>query len=186
MSFDGWLPRISDKGCPMTNLVRIAAAAVVLCCAADVQAQNADVAASLQRKVKAGDHLTITTLAGTSLTGRLVRAGAEGLVIQTNGGAHPVAYADIARVRRRTNGIRAGLTYGLLAGVLCGSLFAIDDVDGNAALAVTMAAGVGTGVGLDALIGSNRTIFRRPAAGSPSVAIRPTRGGAAIRWTASW
>src|SRR5688500_1426123 len=174
----------------MTNFARIAAAvAMVLCGAAEVQAQSADAGASLQGTVKAGDRLTITTLAGTNLAGRLVRTEGEALVIRTSGGEQAVAYSDVDRVRRRRNGIKAGATFGLLGGVLWGLLVSNvvdDEIDSGTVLLMTTAMGVGAGVGLDALIGSNRTIFKRPTAGSPAVGLQPTRGGAAVRWPASW
>ena len=174
----------------MTKVARIVAAlAVVIGCAAESRAQSeSETRGSIQRAAKAGDRLTITTSDGTALRGRLVSTDADVLVLRTSDGERALAYAGIEEVRRRKNGIKAGAALGLLTGAVWGLLVATtvdDEINSGGVLAVSSAIGVGVGVGLDALISKNRTIFRRTAA-RQAVEIKPRKAGAAVRWAVRW
>lgn len=174
----------------MTKVTRIVAAlAVVIGCAADSRAQGEnETRDSIQRVAKAGDRLTVTTATGTAVRGRLVSADVKELVLRTSDGERALAYAEIDEVRRRKNGIAAGAALGLLTGAALGLFVAAvvdDDASAMEVVAVTSAVGAGVGIGVDALISRNRTIYKRSAA-RQALEIQPRKAGAAVRWTVRW
>jgi hypothetical protein len=154
-------------------------------------AQTVELArATIDREAKAGDRLTITTRDGTHSKGRLVDVGSDALVLRAARGQRSFAYDDIDRVRRHKNGILLGLIIGAGAGLAVGlpmrSWANNETGDGDRILTTFLAAAIGAGVGLDALAGSNRTIYRRPPDARSGLDLQSKKGGGAVRWTVSW
>ena len=145
---------------------------------------------TIEQEAKAGDRLTITTRDGAHSKGRLVDVGGDALVLRAADGQRSFAYHDIDRVRRHKNGIMLGLIIGTGAGLAAGlpmrSWANNEAADGDRVLATFLAIGIGVGVGLDALAGSNRTIYRRPPDARSGLDLQPKKGGGAVRWTVSW
>jgi hypothetical protein len=145
---------------------------------------------TIEQKAKSGDRLTITTRDGAQSKGRLVDVGSDKLVLQAADGQRSFAYNDIDRVRRYKNGIVLGVLIGAGAGLAVGlplrSWGNNEGADGDRVLATFLAAGIGVGTGLDALAGSNRTIYRRPPDARSGFDLQPKKGGGAVRWTMTW
>jgi hypothetical protein len=168
-----------------------AALAIVLVGVSTAGAQTADLTrTTIEREARAGDRLTITTRDGAQSKGRLVDVGIDALVLQAADGQRSFAYNDIDRVRRYKNGIVLGVLIGTGAGLVAGlpmrSWAHNEGADGDRILAICLAAGIGVGTGLDALAGSNRTIYRRPPGARSGIDLQPKKGGGAVRWTVSW
>jgi len=144
---------------------------------------------TIEQKAKSGDRLTITTRDGARSKGRLVDVGSDTLVLQAADGQRSFAYNDIDRVRRHKNGIMLGLIIGTGAGLAAGlplrSWANNETGDGDRVLATFLAVGIAAGVGIDALAGSNRTIYRRPPEARSGLDLQPKKGGGAVRWTLS-
>jgi len=167
------------------------ALAIVIVGTSTAGAQTADpTRTTIERKAKAGDRLTITTRDGAQSKGRLVDVGIDALVLQAADGQRSFAYNDIDRVRRFKNGIVLGVLIGTGAGLVAGlamrSWAHNEGADGDRIFAIWLAAGIGVGTGLDALAGSNRTIYRRPPEARRGFDLQPKKGGGAVRWTVSW
>jgi hypothetical protein len=165
--------------------------AIVLVGTSTAGAQTPDPArTTIERNAMAGDRLTITTRDGVQSKGRLVDVGMDALVLQAADGQRSFAYNDIDRVRRYKNGIVLGLLIGSGAGLVAGlamrSWANNEGADGDRIFALWLAAGAGVGMGLDALAGSNRTIYRRPADARSGFDLQPKKGGGAVRWTVRW
>jgi hypothetical protein len=171
--------------------VRLASAVVlILVASAEANAQGAiDTREAIDRRSRSGDRLTIDTRQGGTLEGRLVNSTADELMLDIEGRARSVRFDEIARVRRRRNGILLGAIVGLGAGLTFGipvrMLVNNETGDGNSALLTMVGIGVGTGVLVDGLLSVNRTIYRRSDT-SVRFGVLPTIGGAAIRVTARW
>lgn len=173
----------------MTNWAAAVTLFVLLAGSAEVFAQSEPQARfTLQAATKLGDTLTITTTDGMEVKGRLLRLDAGGLVVDTGAGAASATYERIERVRRRKNGITAGAVTGVLAGLWLGSVAEHEvgsATTGFDIVAVSAVLGTGIGIGIDALIGTNRTIFRRSTS-KKALRFEPRKGGAAVGWSAAW
>ena len=168
-----------------------AALASVIVGVSTAGAQTVDPArTTIEGNAKAGDRLTITTRDGAQSKGRLVDVGIDALVLQAADGQRSFAYHDIDRVRRYKNGIVLGVLIGTGAGLAVGlplrSWWNNEGADGDRILATFLAAGIAAGTGLDALAGSNRTIYQRPPAARSGSDLQAKKGGGAVRWTVSW
>jgi hypothetical protein len=154
-------------------------------------AQTADgTREEIARRATTGDRLTITTVGGRNSQGRLNRLEDDLLVLQTASGDLSFSYGEIDRVRRRQNGILLGTIIGTAAGVAAGvplRLLSKNEVGGGGQiLALCIAGGAAAGLGIDAIFGSNRTIYRKPRTVRSSFGVQPQRRGASVNWTAEW
>lgn len=167
-------------------------ALAVLLSTGAASAQQADEARSaIARKAKSGDRLTISTIDGTELKGRLVSMAPDALVLQVETVQRTLRYADIDRVKRRKNGVLLGALIGAGAGLAAGlplkSLVDNETGEGDSVLAFFLGVGIGAGVGIDALFGSSPTVYRRPSGTvRHTFTVEPRKGGAAVRWGATW
>ena len=169
------------------------AAAFILTLLTAATAAAQDARATLERKTRPGDLLTIDVRSLGPVEGRLVRLEPDGVHIESGSGIRPVAYGDIDRVRRRRNGATLGTAIGAGAGLVYGTVGAIigaqtEDIGAGGALAVVAmctAAGTAIGWAIDKAISLNRTVYRR-AATTVGFALAPRPGGAAASVTARW
>ena len=165
-----------------------ATAAALLIGVATSEAQNPNDAQSvIDHKANVGNRLTITTTDGTEVKGRLLRLDGEHLVLQHETGERSFRYTEIDRVRRRKNGVLLGALIGFGAGAAIGWPVAqlSSNEGGSRSDGVWIAlAGLGAGVGIDALLGSNPTIYRSSV--RTGLAVTPTKKGAMVAFSARW
>ena len=157
----------------------------------DVSAQSAaEVRAAIERKVRPGDRVTVAAADGTETRGRLLLTGVDTLVVEGEGGQRAFEYRDIDRIRRRKNGVILGAVIGTAAGLAVGLPFGAlwdNEVGGGSQIvAMCVLIGAGAGTGLDALFGSNRTVYRKPRATRSGFDLRPHNRGAVMSWSAAW
>ena len=171
------------------KFVRTAAAAAALLfgvATSEAQTPN-DAKSAIDRKAEVGNRLTITTADGTEVQGRLLRLDGEILVLQQETGERSFRYTEIDRVRKRKNGVLLGALIGFGAGAAIGwpvaQLVDRDDASRSDAVLVALA-GLGAGVAIDALLGSNPTIYRSSVRTGLTVA--PTNKGAMVTFSARW
>lgn len=170
----------------------ILAAALILTVSGEASAQSSGPA--LQGRLKHGKKVAITDDRGNSIRGRVADAGADFVTLSRSGDRFDIKYSDIV-VIEKVDDVKNGAMIGLLVGA---GLFVADvwvsSQDGitlNPAGYAVFAAlygglGAGAGAGLDALIGGNRTIFKRGETARISMApnVGPHRAGARI--AVSW
>ncbi len=164
--------------------------AIVLAGASIASAQTGDpTRTAIEGRATAGDRLTITTRDGVRSTGRLVDTSLDSLMLRSGDGQRSFAYADIDRVQRHKNGVALGALIGTGVGLLFGTALRSwannESADGDRIFAICLASGIGIGTGIDALAGSTRTIYRRPAART-GLDLQPQKGGGAVGWTVRW
>jgi len=129
--------------------------------------------ASLQTTLKQEDDVTLITLAGEKLRGRMVQVSADQIVLSEKAGPRTVSAADIQRVQKRKNGVLLGAVIG--AGAMIPVSLALSSYsyneggDGSMAI-VPIALGLGAGIGIDAAIGSNKTLYERSSSRTVTVA----------------
>ena len=162
-------------------------AALMVAATAGAQSQN-DARSAIGRKADAGNRLTVTGADGTEAIGRLVRLTDEDLVLQQDAGERTFRYAEIYQVRKRKNGVLLGAIIGFAAGAAVGYPVAMlwDRGNGNPEepWVWTALGGLAAGVGVDALLGSNPTIYRSSTRGR--VTVQPTKNGAVVGFSARW
>jgi hypothetical protein len=175
----------------MRRIVSLGLLAVAVIGIPPAQAQSAaDTRTTIERKVKPGDRLTITGADGMPVEGRLLVTGVDTLVVRAADGERAFAYGDIDRVRRRNNGVIVGAIVGTAAGLAVGlplrTWWNNEGSDGDRILWTFLAAGAGIGTSLDALMTSNRTVYRRPRPGRAGLEVQPQNRGGVVRWSATW
>jgi len=165
-----------------------AAAAALLIGVATSEAQSPnDTKSAIDRKANIGNRLTITTTDGTEVKGRLLRLDGEHLVLQQETSERSFRYTELDRVRRRKNGVLLGALIGLGAGAAIGWPVAewSSNEGGSRSDGVWIAlAGLGAGLGIDALLGSNPTIYRSPV--RTGLTVTPAKKGAMVAFSARW
>ena len=135
-----------------------------------------------------GDRITVKLEDGGEMRGRLVDT-TDGLTLRHGSDQRTFEFSDIDSVSRRKNGMILGPIIGTAAGFALGlpvrRRFNNEGENGDRALTVLVASGVAIGTLLDAVIGSERTIYRRP---TPRTAftIVPTGSGVTARWQKTW
>jgi len=136
-----------------------------------------------------GDRITVTTVDGAQVTGRLLRDGAGTLVLGSNDGEQPIPHAEINRVTRFHNrflfGPLIGLGAGLAVGVPAKQRFDNEAADGNTVLAWSVGLGLAVGALIDLVNGSDRTIYARPGPVS-RLQFQTARGSAEVGWAVVW
>src|SRR5688572_25532053 len=100
-----------------------------------------------------------------------------------------VPWADVNRVRRRQNGVLLGAIIGTLAGGAAAypGYWPAENETGDGAgdaLRVVLA-GTAIGIGIDALLSRNRTLYHRRTSAA-TLRVEPRRGGAALRLAVEW
>ena len=161
-------------------------AARMVAATAGAQSQN-DARSMIGRKADVGNRLTVTRADGTEAIGRLVRLTDEDLVLQQDAGERTFRYAEIDQVRKRKNGVLLGALIGLAAGAAVGWPLAELSYNegGSRSDGIWIAlGGLAAGVGVDALLGSNPTIYRSSA--RSRVTVQPTKNGAVVGFSARW
>lgn len=143
----------------------------------------------LQHRLKPGDRVIVQTTDGASRPSRFVESRPGGLVVDVDRRQTTFAWSEIEQVRRRSNGVLLGAIIGTVAGVVAGipvyQLSNNETADGRKDLALMIALGLGTGVGIDALLGRETTVYSRRAITS-SLQIRPAPDGGAVRLRLAW
>jgi hypothetical protein len=143
--------------------------------------------AALATQLSMGDSLTVTDTAGEVVKGRLEALAPEQITLLVDGQRHTVAAARIARVQRKRVGVLLGAVIGAGVGIAAGAALAsyADNEGGSQAAAwmFPIGIGLGTGIGIDALVNLPRTVYRRKPAAQVSVApiIAPGAQGGSIR-----
>src|SRR5689334_1772782 len=126
---------------------------------ADAQAQDRNDFSQLQTTLKQNDKLTVTTENGMKIKGKMIEASPDQIVLNLKGGPQQIPASRILRVQRKHNGVWLGALIGAGAGIplaLAMSSY-VSNEGGDAALAVVpIAFGAALGVGIDALLPSNR------------------------------
>jgi hypothetical protein len=140
------------------------------------------------QRVNLGDRITVTLQDGAEMRGRLVDTK-DGVTLRHETDQRTFPFSDIDTISRSRNGMILGPVIGTAAGFAVGlplrSRMNNEARDGDKGLAVLVVTGVAIGTLLDALIGSEQTIYRR--ASSPATfSITPTAGGFTARWQKAW
>lgn len=165
----------------------VVAAAALLIGVTSTEAQTREAMSEIDRKANIGNELTITASDGTKVVGRLLRLDGEHLVLQHETGERSFRYTEIDQVRKRKNGVLLGALIGFGAGAALGwpvaQLAERDDASRSDAVWVALA-GLGVGLGIDALLGSNPTIYRSSV--RTGVTVTPSRNGATVAFSARW
>jgi hypothetical protein len=176
----------------------IAAVACILVLSLGVRPAAAQVASSfeqLQVLVEANDKVLVRDFSGNQTRGRISVVSPSLLRLVVDGTPREFSPADVLEIRqRRGDSLGNGAIIGLIAGAAFGSVGALiicaeeADCAGAATAAVLAygAIGAGMGVGVDALIRRERTIYRAPARPAASIRISPivtkNRQGIAVSW----
>lgn len=174
----------------MTNCLRVGAVlAVVLCVSAESRAQGVpEAGTTLASALKPKDRITVSLGTDQDVRGRFVGLSSEELTIETAGTERAIPFGDIERVRRRRNGVLLGAIIGAGAGLAAGLPFKAlsenEGFEGGSALLTSFAIGIGAGIGIDALLSRNRTVYHRQSAPRASLRVTPTGGGVrvALQW----
>ena len=161
----------------------------VITTATDAFAQSgADVRGAVLQGANLGDRITVTLKDGAEMRGRLVDAK-DGLVLRHGDDQRTFTFTDIDRVSRYKNGFIVGPVIGTAAGLAIGvplrRRLENEGENGDRVLTVLVISGLAIGTLFDAVIGSERTIYRRQAART-SFEVAPARGGVTARWQKTW
>lgn len=129
----------------------------------------------LQVLVRPGNTVTVTDAAGSDVSGRIGSVTPSVLSLDLSGGRRDFSEGDVTAIRQRrgdslANGAWWGFGVGAgLAGLVLVAFAACDICDGEvepgvaaAVVGLYGAMGAGIGVGVDALIRGQQTIYRRP------------------------
>jgi hypothetical protein len=148
----------------------------------DIWAQQAGSFDQLRMLVKPGDTVLVNDLSGRSLRGRIVNLSSSSLRIDANGILHDFAQSDVREILQyRRDPLSNGATIGALIGAGFATAFVItfcrdDGCSTGVAVWVVGAytgIGAGAGVGVDALIVREKTIFRPAMPGSARLRLEP-------------
>ena len=149
---------------------------------------DADVRGAILQGANLGDRITVTLEDGGEMRGRLIDTK-DGLTLRHQGDQRTFKISDIDSVSRSKNGMILGPVIGTAAGLAIGlplrTRMNNEARNGDKGLAVLVVSGVAIGTLLDALIGSERTIYRRSGSRT-SFALAPTGGGVTARWQKTW
>lgn len=132
--------------------------------AAPARAQDRSDFASLQATLKAKDQLTLTTVGGGKVKGRMVEVSADRIVLQLKDGPRTVEAPQIEKVQKRKNGVLLGAVIGAVAALpfaLALSSYAYNEGADRTIALFPIIAGVGGGIAIDAALSSNKTLYER-------------------------
>jgi hypothetical protein len=148
----------------------------------------------LQIVVRAGDHISVASPAGETVSGRIVSLSATQLILATSTGRRVFHPDEPLRIRqRRGDSLSNGAWIGMGVGIgLVLTAVAADGTDSWSAswvvggVVVYGAMGAGVGVGVDALIRRQHVVWDNTANGtriSLVPLLGPQRVGAVAAWT---
>jgi hypothetical protein len=155
---------------------------------ADAIGQVARSFEQLEVLVTPEDKVSITDFSGRTLKGKIVSLASSSLRLNIEGAApRDLATDEVLEITSRradflANGARigavAGMSFGVLAAVvLCsGGEFSPCAGPAAASFAVYLALGTGVGVGIDALIEREQTVYRAPPKSSARIRVHPIVG----------
>lgn len=172
----------------MMGSIRFGAIAVIACSTWAPPAWAQDVRDAIDDNARPGDRLTITTRDDREITGRFVLGRDDVLVLSQEGHEAQLRWSDIDRVERRRNGVLLGAILGAGAGVATGIPVAmlVENERGEGAKALTsmILLGLGAGIGIDALLSTNRTVYDRRS--QTRLELLPQNGGGSVRVSLTW
>ena len=157
-----------------------------LICTSSAWAQDArDV---IGGELRPGDKLTVTTRDNREIKGRFLGSRDDVMVLSLEGNETQLRWNDIDRVKRRRNGVLLGAVIGAGAGVATGIPVAMlaenETGEGAQALTSMIVLGLGAGLAIDALLGTNRTLYDRHR--QTRLELRPQKGGGSVRVSLTW
>jgi hypothetical protein len=118
----------------------------------------------LQEKLREGDKVIVTDQQGRSTKGRLTSVSAEEIVLTVDGAPRQFPADTVTRVKRQRTGVLLGALIGLGAGIAAAiPLYQLQENEGTYTGVVfgVIALGVGSGIGIDALVNIPRTVYKR-------------------------
>ena len=124
--------------------------------------------------VDRGDKVRVTPMSGKPFSGRILAMSASELTLRVGDELRVLRETDVSRIRhRRQDSLRNGAWWGLGAGATAGMVTCgrCHIGPGLAVAAVYGGIGAGIGVGIDALIEGNVTVFE--GGGKSRVVLRP-------------
>ena len=133
---------------------------------ADAQAQDRNDFSQLQATLKQNDKLTVTTESGMKIKGKLIEVSPDQIVLNSNGAPQQIPASRILKVQRKHNGVLLGALIGAGVGILPAvAISSYTNNEGGSSAWAAMPIGVGAamGVGIDALLSKNRTVYQRNA-----------------------
>jgi len=129
-----------------------------------LQAQGQTDFAQLLTTVKQDDTLIVTTTDGIEAKGKMLEISTDRIVLQMKQGPRTITTPNILKVQKRKNGVLLGALIGAGAMVPVSMVIGeyMNNEGGSSAYAfVPIAAGLGIGAGIDAMIGSKKTLYQR-------------------------
>lgn len=140
------------------------------------------------KRVNLGDRITVRLQDGAEMRGWLVDAK-DGVTLRHETDQRTFRFSDIDAISRRKNGMILGPVIGTAAGLAVGlpvrRRFNNEGEDADKPFKVLVVSGLAIGTLLDALIGSEQTVYRRGS--SPATfSLTPTPGGVTARWQKAW
>jgi len=145
-----------------------------------LEAQDRTDFAQLQTTVKQNDSIVVTTADGTKVKGKMLELSLDRIVVQMKNGARTVDARQITKVQKRKNGVLLGAIIGAGAMVpvsIAFAEYASNEGSGAAGAAVPIMLGLAIGTGIDAAIGSNKTLYDRNSKKRVTVSPRMDRKG---------
>jgi hypothetical protein len=148
---------------------------LVLLATPGLLAQQASSFEQLQMLVKPDDTVIVRTFSGSETRGKIAALSPAMLRLIVDGIPQESTPADVLEIRQRrgdslANGAKIGAIAGAAFGVLSAIVICAEESNcaewAVGALSLYTLLGVGTGVGLDALIVRQQTIYRAPARSS--------------------
>jgi len=169
-------------------VILIGAVAVTAACGA-ARAPLTTTFAQLPDHLNVGDTVTVEATDGAEVRGRVVRMAPDAIVVRGPSAERMVDASGVLQVSACCDSLQNGTLIGLGSGAAFGVFFAAGFSDNGAGEDAIVGAlifggiGAGLGVGLDALVRSDRLIYRAPAV-TPRARFGP-RGGA-VGITVTW
>ena len=152
---------------------------------APVWAQDKANFASLQTTLKQKDDVTLTTLAGEKIKGRMLQVSADQIVLGTKNGPRTLDALQIQKVQKRKNGVLLGALIGAGAMIpvsVALASYSYNEGGGGGAAIFPILVGLGAGIGIDAAIGSNKTLYERNSSRTVTAApLIDKKGGVGAR-----
>ena len=147
-----------------SNSAAALALGIVIALGAPAWAQDKTDFSTLQSTLKQADKVTLTTVGGDKVKGRMFGISADGIVLQLKGGLRTVDADQIQKVQKRKNGVLLGTLIGVGAAIpfaVVLSTYAHNEGASSSVGLFPIAIGLVAGTGIDAAIGSNKTVYER-------------------------
>ncbi|MCC7180624.1 MAG: hypothetical protein IT177_19750 [Acidobacteria bacterium] len=169
-------------------LISIAAVTATAACGA-ARAPLTTSFAQLPDHLNVGDTVTVESADGAEVRGRLVRMAPDSIAVTEPSAERMVDASRVRRISACCDSLLNGTLIGFVSGALFGTAVAVglsdgsSDLDGNQSALIFGGIGAGLGIGLDALVRSDRLVYSSPAV-TPRARAGPT--GAAVGITVTW